>query len=324
MDKESLRKAEVYIYSNADHVEFHKLSSVICGKYAGAIGDQSLITDYNSKVVQEEDIFKWIRRSNFTEKKASTDHSRDETYTGIMDILRASLKSPARHERALHVFNLLDSYGNLTHADYDAETAALDSIIARLRSSDYTNDVIELGLQTWLNDLDEQNSRFKTYVDDTAKEQLDRPGISPKDARRETDEALRRITDRVTSLINLNGPATYTAFVDEFNVLVNHYNTLVHEHYGRLHVRTDLTPADIDAIPVQPFTGAPVYVIPLLTLRTVQPDGTETVVKPVFSQDYTVAYRSNVGPGTATLLIKGIGHYVGDLVTTFNIERMEN
>jgi hypothetical protein len=240
-----------------------------------------------------------------------------------MNILRASLKSPSRHDRALHVFNLLDSYGNLTRADYDAETAALDSIIVHLRSSDYTNDVVELGLQTWVSDLEEQNSLFKTCVNDTAKEQLQKPGIAPKDARRETDQALRCITDRVNSLVNLNGPDAYTAFAGEFNVLVNHYNTLVREHYGRLHVRTDISPAGIDAIPVQPFTGAPVYVIPLLTLRTVQPDGSETVVRPVFSQDYTVTFRNNVGPGTATLLIKGIGHYTGKLVTTFNIKRME-
>ncbi|MDR1524754.1 MAG: DUF6261 family protein [Tannerella sp.] len=319
-----LRKPEVYNYSNADHVEFHKQSYPICEKYAEVINAPDLLAVYNGEIIQEETIYKWIRKSDFTEKKAVTDHARDETYNGIMRILRTGLKSPSRRERALHVYNLLDNYGNLAHADYDAETAAIDSVITRLYSDDYQPDVAELGLQSWVAELKEHNDRFKTYVADTTKEQLDKPGLSPKDARRRTDEALRRITARVTSLINLNGPAAYTGFVEEFNVLVNHYNTLVHEHYGRLHARTDITAADITPIPVQPFTGAPVYVIPVLTLHRVSPDGAVTTVVLVFSQDYTVAYRNNVGPGTATLIIKGIGRYAGEIVTTFNIKKIEN
>jgi hypothetical protein len=319
-----LKKPDVHSYSNAIHVEFHKQSCPICEKYIEVIGDQILIADYNSKVAQEEGIFKWTRKSDFTEKKANADHDRDETYKSIMRLLHTNLKSPLRHDRALHVYNLLDNYGNLTLADYDAETAALDSVITRLRSSDYKDDVAELGLGSWLNELEEHNNRFKTYVGDTAKEQLDKPGIRPKESRRETDEALRRITDRVTSLINLNGPSVYTGFAGEFNVLVNHYNTLVNEHYGRLRARTDITPADIAAIPVQPFTGMPVYVIPVLTLRTVRSNGAVSATGLVFSRDYTVAYRNNVGPGTATLIIKGIGRYTGEITTTFNIERTES
>jgi hypothetical protein len=109
----------------------------------------------------------------------------------------------------------------------------------------------------------------------------------------------------------LNGPESYLPFRDEFNALVKEYNTYVHEHYGRLHARTDIAPAIIGAIDAQPYTGRPVIVIPSVSLRKTAADGTQTPVEFVFSEDFTVSYRNNVEPGTATLLIEGIGHYRG-------------
>jgi hypothetical protein len=61
-------------------------------------------------------------------------------------------------------------------------------------------------------------------------------------------------------------------------------------------------------------------VIPLVSIVKKEKDGTEKVVELVFSKDYTVSYKNNVDRGTATLYIKGIGKYVGELTTTFNIQ----
>jgi hypothetical protein len=321
MENNSLRKPDVSRYNNADHIEFHKTAYQICYKYASVISASDLITAYRNKVTQEEQIYKWIRSSEFTEKKIEADHGRDRLYSGILDIVHANLKhfNPSVRDSAQHVNNLLKNYHDLTHAGYDAETAGIESIVARLQSSEYSAAVQTLALTPWLNELTVQNNLFKSYVAGTEQEAVKKPDISPRTARQETDEALRKITGRVTALINLNGSASYAAFAEEFNVHVNHYNTLVHEHYGRLHAKTDITPASIAPVSVQPYTGKPVYVIPALTLRKVEKDGTETVVELRFSEDFTVAYKNNVDPGTATLIITGIGKYTGEIVTTFNI-----
>jgi hypothetical protein len=204
---------------------------------------------------------------------------------------------------------------------YDAETTAIDSILARLFSDGYMPAVELTGILPWANRLQSLNRLFKTFVDDMAQEQLGKPNLSPKAARHETDEALRPITNRVTALIDLNGPEAYIPFADEFNVLVKHYNTLVHEHYGRLHAKTDIAPAVIDAIATQAFTGQPVFVIPTVGLPGTDRDSVGKVVSLVFTRDFTVTYRNNINPGTATLVIHGVGKYKGEVTTTFNIER---
>jgi hypothetical protein len=321
MIKVVLKKPDVNHYTIANHVGYHKLAYPICKNHETVIDAPALICGYRSKVEQEEVIYKWLRRSEFTEKKAETDQKRDVILRGMEGIVHVNLKNfdPSIRDNALHVNNLLLNYGDITHAGYDAETAAIDSVSVRLRSADYLPAVTALGLLPWLNELDSLNSLFKSYVEDVAQELIDKPDITPGAARRETDEALRQITGRVTSLVNLNGPDDFAAFAEEFNVLTNHYNTLVHEHYGRLHARIDISPAEIALIEVQPFTGKPVSVIPEVSLKVTNKDGSVTVFELVFTVDFTVAYRNNIGPGTATLIIQGIGKYAGEVTTTFNI-----
>jgi hypothetical protein len=282
------------------------------------------INAYELKVSQEDMIYKWMRRSDYTAKKADADRHRDASYTGLTGMVRANMRSldPDVRDKAVHLDNLLRNYGDVTHMGYDAETGALDSILAYLQGVHYNPAVTALGLMPWVNDLQARNDLFKTFVEDTTEERLEKPEINPKTARRETDLALRAITNNVTAMIQLEDPTRFEPFIREFNDLVNHYNTLVHEHYGRIHVRTDLSPADVDTIPDQPWTGKPINVIPTVTLRICEKDGTEKTVEPVFSRDFTVAYDGNIGPGTATIYIRGIGTYVGERTVTFNIIRV--
>jgi hypothetical protein len=214
---------------------------------------------------------------------------------------------------------MLSAYGNLANADYNAETAGIDSIIAKLNSPDYFVAVQTLNLEPWLTELAKYNNLFKSYAADTEQEKVKKPDISPRTARRQTDEALRKILNRVNSLADLNGPDAYIPFATEFNVHVDVYNTVANEHYGRLHAKTDIAGADIDPIAIQPCTGKPVYVIPTVRVSKTEKDGTVTVVELRFSEDFTVGYKNNEAPGTATLIISGIGKYTGQIVTTFKI-----
>jgi hypothetical protein len=317
------RKPEVNHYSIADHVGYHKVTLQTCVKFGSDIQVPQLLTNYEVKVIQDETIYKWMRKSEFTKKKLDTDNQRDGTYVGMAGIVRANQRSfdPVIRDHAFHISNLLGNYGDFIHHGYDAETAAFDSILERLGSADYACSVNALGLAPWLTELTALNDLFKTYVDDTTQEEIKKPDISSKTARKETDDALRAITDRITAKINLNGPDTYVAFVKEFNVTTDHYNTLMHEHYGRLHARIDIQPARIGDIGTQYYTGKPIYVIPSLNLTVKEKDGSEKNVDLVFSVDFTVGYQNNVEPGTARIIITGMGKYVGTVNSTFNIVR---
>lgn len=309
-------------YLAAEHDGFHERCSGICEKYKDLIDEREFVENYNKSVQQESHIYKWMRREKYTGKKAEADQFRDNSYTGFAFNVKAGTKhfDEAIRDAAIHVDNFLSNYGNVIHLGYDAETTAIDSIVTHLRSDEYIQDIRLLRLEPWLNRLDELNMQFKQYVEDAALEEINKPEIKPKESRRQTDEALRKITDRIEALANLYGHDRYLPFAKEFNELVNHYNELVHEHYGRTHVRIDISNAYIVPIPSQTFTGKPIFVIPEVKLTKITNEGIAQNIELVFTQDFNVSYKNNINRGTATLIIQGINKYKNELITTFNIE----
>ena len=72
----------------------------------------------------------------------------------------------------------------------------------------------------------------------------------------------------------------------------------------------DLSSATVDVIPDQEATGEEICPTP-----TVKIDGEELTL----NEDYTVEYLDNIEPGTATILIEGIGNCEGETHISFEI-----
>jgi hypothetical protein len=318
-----LKKPEVYRYNNGDHLSFHTKSLQICTVNANAIAAPVLISNYTDALAKENTIFMWIRRSEYTGKKAEADKIRGSTYRSLTGVVRSALRhfNPDVCNIAIHVYNLLENYGDVPRMNYDAETAAIDSVTARLLNEDYLQASTILGIIPWIEKLQADNLIFKTFVDEAMEEQLEKPDITLKEARRKTDESLREITGRVTALVTLEGAEPLVAFIEEFNELVRHYNIIVHEHQGRLHMRADLSASTLSLIPPQTWTDKPIFVIPEVRFPVTGRGGLKETVELIFSKDFTISCHNNVDPGTATLTITGIGKYKGQIVTTFNIQK---
>jgi hypothetical protein len=309
-------------YLIGDHLEYNTVMYQTGINFLTGTNVKPLLPPYQIAVEQETHNYKWIRKSELTKKKAEIDHERDAVFIGMREVVRANRRSfdPLVRDSALHVINLLENYGRVTNSGYDAETAAIDSILAHLESSNYQDAVIALNISPYMKKLTEWNELFKTLAQETTVKLLTKPDITFKETRRQTDEALKAITDRVVAEIIINGMLQpFDDFIREFNITTEHYNTLVHEHYGRLHARTDIAGALIENIKPEHYTGKPIYVIPSLVLTITEKDGTKKHSSLVFSVDFTVAYQNNVNPGTATLIITGMGKYAGEIITTFNI-----
>jgi len=79
-------------------------------------------------------------------------------------------------------------------------------------------------------------------------------------------------------------------------------------------IKADMSSATIQPIASMPYTGAALQPVPLVKL------GSSTLV---VGTDYTVSYADNTKPGTATILISGIGNYLGNASTSFAITMPE-
>jgi hypothetical protein len=306
---------------SAEHNEFHDLCLIIFIKYALNINEQTLLDIYNLKVVQEDGVYKYMRAKAYTEDKAKADQLRDEAYMSFMAIIKALMKhfDPVIATAANRIYKLLMNYGDVPHLGYDAETKAIKSIIANLTNDKYNNDVVTLELRPWIDKLIDLNNQFQQFVQETAIEEINKPDISPKEARKQSDEAFKNIINHVEALATLEGQEKYADFARELNTLIDHYNTLFKEHYGRIHARIDISKAEIKDIPTQTFAGKPITLIPEVSLTITKNNETKETVELVFPNDFTITYKNNDKIGMATITVHGTGKYAGEAVTTFKI-----
>jgi hypothetical protein len=324
--KSELRKPDLGHYKEGSHVEFHVTMHEILKKYKALADTEPLLSVYQAKIRQEERVFKFKRRNDFTRKKRETNFLRGEVFKGMRNLIRACKKrsEPALRDHAARLSNVVENYGDLSRAIYNVRTAGIDHIVEILSEPAYSASVEALCLDSWLAELTQLNTLAKDYAAKVEEENVRKIDVSSRIARKETDRALRAIADRITAQIILDGEGAFQTLVAEFNVHVEHYNAVVREHYGRLHATVDISSANIATIGVQRYTGEPVYVIPKVKVRSKKKDGEETEVVLVFGKDFTVSYKNNIGPGTAQMEIKGIEGYSGSIRTGFNIEKMGN
>ena len=156
-------------YSTENHAEFHLLESSVFEKYLSSFNSSPLIAKYLNALALETAIYKWTRRSEFTKKKVDADHQRDGVYTGIAGMVRFNLKhfDPQVREASENINFLMEEYGDVPRKNYDAETLAIDSFIARICSATFAAAADLLALPGWVDHLEVINNRFKEYADDT-------------------------------------------------------------------------------------------------------------------------------------------------------------
>ena len=308
-------------YNNAIHIEFHKTGYNIFDEFKEILNAPALMANYKACIKQEDEIYKWMRSSEYTEKKREVDNARDHTLKSIIKALQAYENhfDADMREAAKHVLRLINNYHKLTHTEYDGETAGIDSIIEHLALPEYSGDVTKLNMQQWFSELERLNALFKEYAADVELEQRNKPGISTKDARLQTDEVLKKLTARLTAVITIDGPEEAQPLLVAYNVHAAHYKTLWKEHYGRTHVKTDITGGTVKMAHEYAFTGKRINALPDSVTVEKTREGKTTTVELEFTEDYTVSYENNINRGTATLFIDGAGKFTGRITVSFDI-----
>lgn len=105
-----------------------------------------------------------IRASEESKQIADFDHIRDLDVKALRDSLKPYKNSRIQSEiDAYAVLNLLLSeYKDVEDESYESETNKLNSLVARLQSSDYASHVATVGIVKFINQLADSNTAFNS------------------------------------------------------------------------------------------------------------------------------------------------------------------
>lgn len=159
------------------------------------------------------------RKTGLTDQLNQLDNDRDALFLSFAYLVRANLNMPfaEKAEAAALLNNLLDKYRSAQSLPLREETAALTNLAQELQQPTFAAALVTIGAKDTADSLAAKNVEFEQlYQQRTQKESLYRVEAA-KTARRDVEDAYRRLVRAVNGLIEINGIDPYQTLCDHIN-----------------------------------------------------------------------------------------------------------
>jgi hypothetical protein len=214
----------LHLRNDAHFQFFTEFRDLFVDEKAADLGVGPLFDEWLGLFAREDESLKKIVKSEFTSRIHEADKARDEIFTGMAEIIRASLKhyDGKARESAERLKILFDTYGKIDQKSLNEQTAAVTNILQDLKGA-YAPDAAALGLSGWAKELENRNNALEALIKERFDEAAAKTDIVAKDARAEVDRQYKAIAERINALIVVEGPAKYENFVKTLNVIIAKY-----------------------------------------------------------------------------------------------------
>jgi len=201
---------------------------------------ETLFSMYLLLYIKENEAFNVIRKSQLSDDLVDADIVRDNTFKGMSKYIESATRHfrPEVREAATRVKAAFNYYGNLAIKPYNGQTADTYSLIDDLTGK-YASDVATIGMSEWVTELKANNDAFNHIKDSQYTEEAAKPLLKMKQERAEVDAAYNAITERINSLMVVEGEANYSNFVNELNKRVESYSNIIAIRKGKARKPTD-------------------------------------------------------------------------------------
>lgn len=189
-----------------------------------------------------------VRKNAISDDLADSDEERDNVFRGMCDAVKSGLNhyQVLVQEACRRLQILLDTYGNVAVKSYDAETAAINGLIADLKGT-YAIDVAAAGLDGWVTELEAKNKAFNELKTSRYTEEAQKTCLRMKQERAKLDAVYRQIVERINALIIVEGESAWVTFVNELNKRVESYSNVIAIRRGKAQKASDAAAAQAKA-----------------------------------------------------------------------------
>ncbi len=177
-----------------------------------------------------EQAYLQTRGSELTKKITAEDEVRDKLVTGIeQGAVFYTYHFEAEYTEAAELLlQEIKKYGTgIARMNYQAETAALNDLIDKVKNNDKLNAAVTLlGLMQWFTKLEESNNRFNDLYIDRIKENAQKPDLNLKELRKESAEQYKELVKHIEANTLLNPSESYETLIKQLNNLIDKYNNI--------------------------------------------------------------------------------------------------
>lgn len=239
-------KIKMYNLRNEEHFNLHSEVDELITRFTfEALKLQRHYPAYQIALGKEADALNVMKKSLYTKPLGDADTYRDSIVRGLEDTLEGACQHFKPHIAlaAQTLKTVLDSFGDIPTKPYDQETAAINALLADLETT-YPEQIAACRVTDWVGELKRANEAFEALVAERYTSETSKTPLKMKVVRKELDEAYKKVTKTIDSLVFIEGPEAYTDFVNELNQRIEKYNMRLKQRDGR-NKKDNETPNDI-------------------------------------------------------------------------------
>ena len=217
---------------NEVHVQFNEsVNSLLLETGIDTLNIEPLYALYRKALDNELDALDIIRKSELTAQIMEQDHLRDSIFRGFSDIIKGQ-RNHFDHDvrsNAEILWHVFTHYGNVSHKQIDAETAAINDLLRELQRTDCAEALKKLNLNDWAEKLKQENDMFHKLMMERYGEIKEKTTCRMRSARIETDNYYRSITSWMENSVTIGKMSRDSSFIIELNAIISHFkNILTH------------------------------------------------------------------------------------------------
>jgi hypothetical protein len=228
-----IKKIHFHLLQNEEHAGYHTYVSEYITEDGNANSRLiSQMSDHNLKLGIEKSVLDLIQKNSYTQRVNEADQVRDKPIRGFFKVVKGLLDhfNPAMAQAAYKVNLINENFSGITRLSNDKQTQAFDSYIAAI--DDASADITALALMDWVTEMKATHAAFLEVVKNRNTENDDKPNISMKEARMETDVAYNALVDRINAFITIEGDALFAPLVTKINGRIDQYTTAIAQRKG--------------------------------------------------------------------------------------------
>lgn len=184
-------------------------------------------TEYSSllsAMETEKKYFTVSKKSESTAEIEESDRLRDMHYSGFSGAVDYALLSSdaTKVKYAQQLKQYIKDSGVKTKDQRDKQTGRMTNFLTGLRAK-FATEIEALNLEEIVANMERENEAVKAHIEERAEEYGSRTKGALKSARADTDDAYRKLVEKVNALIVIEGEEVYVDFVKMLNAEIERY-----------------------------------------------------------------------------------------------------
>jgi hypothetical protein len=215
---------------------FHSTIAKILGEYEPIKTTLGvLLVQYNNNInAQQKAASKDLRLSN-TDEVQGKDKARDGYFKMFVASVENFLRSPDAEEKANAkiISNIMTRFKGLDKYEMQKETGEIDNMITALRVREVFDAVLELGLDSALEKLDDANNDFRKAVNERYAGELKKNKNIASEQRKLTEATYLEIVEKLNAFAIAVPSEELDKCIDRLNIVIDDYaRTIAHMRSG--------------------------------------------------------------------------------------------